>query len=226
MDKFEFLKEWFYKEDERKESLNNSVNLQLGILTAIIAAIFYILTKYNYTDLPFSTFLFIFFQIATIIFWLISSYFLLMSYNNLYKGYKYLGFPYANFINDEYAKLKPYYEQYRNDLDKDLDSLVKDNIEKLLIRNIDNNFYLNDTKSAYLHKSKIHLLNCIILLLISTILFSYNFIVNPQIEITNVKIIKEMSNKPPPPPPPPQPREIKEHKVPKPPTPPRPPKTK
>lgn len=221
MDKFEFLKEWFYKEDERKESLNNSINLQLGILTAIIAAIFYILTKYNYSNLPIDTIIFIIFQIGTIIFWLISSYFLLKSYNNLYKGFKYLGFPNGNFINEEYTKLQPYYDQYKDDLDKDLDQLVKDNIEKLLIKNIDNNFYLNDIKSAYLHKSKIHLLNCIITLLLSTLFFSYNYILNPKTEITNIKIIKEMSNqtKPPPPPPPPQPREIKEHKVPKPPRP-------
>lgn len=223
INKFEFLKEWFYKEEERKNSLNNSINIQLTILTAIIAVIYYCLSKFNYELNNFLFWIFLILISITILFWLISIYYLLKSYNNLYRGFKYNGFPKANFINEEYEKLEPYHKKYKKKLNKSLHHLVRDNIEQILIQSVDNNVYINDKKSAYLHKSKIHLLNCILSLLISTLLFSLNYIAYPKDKVTTIKTINDMSNKKPPPPPPPaQPRVIKESQIPKTPPPPRP----
>ncbi len=225
-DKFEILKEWFYKEEDRKDSLNNSINIQLTILTAIIAAIYFYLTKFNY-EKNYIYWLFIILMGITIIFWLISIYFLLKSYNNLYTGFEYKGFPNASFINIEYNNLKDYYEEYKDDLDKNLDELVLDNVENILIISLDNNVFMNDQKSGYLHKSKIHLMNCIFSLLFTTIVFSLNYIYYPKEEVIIVQLKDKImtQRKPPPPPPPAQPRTIKESQVPKTPPPP-PPKPK
>ena len=48
MNKIDFLKEWYYKEDERKDCLNNSLNIPIGILTAILAGLYFIVNKFNY----------------------------------------------------------------------------------------------------------------------------------------------------------------------------------
>ena len=226
MNKFEILKEWFYKEEERKDSLNNSINIQLTILTAIIAAIYYYLIKFNYLE----NFIYWFFLILmgiTVFFWLASIFYLLKSYNNLYKGFEYKGFPNANFINNEYENLKDYYEEYKDDLEQNLDELVLENVEKILITSLDNNVFMNDQKSGYLHKSKIHLVNCILTLLFTSIAFSLNYIYYPKEEVQVVQIKENImtQRKPPPPPPPAQPRVIKESQVPKTPPPP-PPKPK
>ena len=63
---------------------------------------------------------------------------------------------------------------------------------------------------------KIHILNCILLLFISSVIFSINYINNEKEEIYNIKITNYMSDKkiPPPPPRPQEPRVIKENQQP------------
>lgn len=223
MDKVDFLKEWYYKEDERKDSLNNSLNIPIGILTAVLGGLYFVINKFNYKDEDLLiTCLFILFCSGVIIFWIICIYYLLKSYNDLYKSYLYRGFPHANFLHKEEEDLKSYLKQYKDDLPPDvtLDILMKQNIEKTLVDCIHVNAFNNDRKSAYLHKSKIHLINCIVFLFFLSIIFTTNYIIHGKEEIHKVQIIntKSMSNderKPPPPPPPRQePRVIKEDKQP------------
>jgi hypothetical protein len=219
MNKIELLKEWFYKEEERKGALNDSLNIPIGILTGILAGIYFLVSKYNYcSGSKILKIIFIILIVASILYWLASIIYLLLSYNNLYKGYKYKSFPNARFIQKEYQTLKPYYKKYKKDLKKNitLDKLVEDNIEEILIQCIDNNVFNNDRKSAYLHSSKIQILNCILLLFISSVMFSINYINNEKEEIYNIKITNYMSDKktPPPPPRPQEPRIIKESQQP------------
>ena len=223
MNKIEFLKEWYYKEEERKDCLNNSLNIPIGILTAILAGIYFFSNKFNYTqESDLLKYLFSIFIIITIIFWSICIYYLLKSYNNLYEGYSYKAFPSANFLNKEEEDLKLYLEMYRDDLDSSitLDILLQQNLEKTLIECIDVNVFNNDKKSAYLHKSKVHLLNCILALFILCIQFTINYITHEKeeiykVQITNNEIMTNDQRKPPPPPPPRQePRIIKEDKQP------------
>jgi hypothetical protein len=191
MNKFDFIKEWFYKEEERKDCLNNSLNIPIGILTAILAGIYYMASKYNYAeDDKCLKIIFIVFIVTTIGFWLASIFFLIKSYNDFYKGYEYKAFPNANFINVEYENLKPYYKEHKKQLKKKttLDSLVKNNIEIILVNCIDTNAYNNDRKSAYLHSSKIQIMNCILALFLMSIFFSINYINHEKEEIYKVLI--------------------------------------
>ena len=219
MNKIELLKEWFYKEEERKGALNDSLNIPIGILTGVLAGIYFLVSKYNYfSGSKILKLIFIILIVASILFWLACIAYLLLSYNNFYKGYKYKSFPNARFIQTEYDTLKPYYKKYKKYLKKNitLDKLVENNIEEILIQCIDNNVFNNDRKSAYLHSSKIHILNCILLLFISSVIFSINYINNEKEEIYNIKITNYMSDKkiPPPPPRPQEPRVIKENQQP------------
>ncbi|MBF4473727.1 hypothetical protein [Flavobacterium sp. HJJ] len=233
MNKFEFKKDWFYKEEERKDTLNNTLNIPIGILTAIIAGLYFIITKFNYENCGGNIlkFLFITIILFTSIFWLASIYYLLRSYNNLYDGYKYKAFPSAHFIEDEYNNLETYYNTYKDSLAPNitLDSLVEDNIEIILTNCLDTNIFNNDRKSAYLHDAKIQILNCILSLFVASIFYTFNYIYHEKNEthrilITNKDYMRNERQTPSPPPPPPrpqEPREIRENQQPTPrPTPP------
>ncbi len=179
MNKFEFQKEWFYKEEERKENLNSSLNIPIGILTAIIAGIYFLASNYNYfKGTKLLLFSFIILIIGSALFWIISIYFLLKSYNNLYKGYSYKGFPSSNFIKIEYDNLTEYYENNKSNLDHSitLESLVESNIEIILTKCIETNAFNNDRKSVYLHHAKTLILNCLIALFFSSVLFTINHV--------------------------------------------------
>lgn len=222
MEKIDFLKEWYYKEDERKDCLNNSLNIPIGILTAILAGVYFIINKFNYeNENVIFKYLFIVLSSLVIFFCILCIYYLLKSYNDLYKGYSYRGFPHANFLHTEEESLKLYLDQYREDLDPNitLETLVKQNVEKTLVDCIHINSFNNDRKSAYLHKSKIHLLTSIILLFIISAIFTVNLINHQKEEIhkvliTNTNTMPNEERRPPPPPPREQPRVIKEDKQP------------
>lgn len=236
MDRIEFLREWYYKEDERKNSLNDSLNIPIGILTALIALIFYIFNEFNpVNENVCIKYPFYFFIIVSLSFWFVSAFKLLQSYNDLYKGYAYLGFPKSSFLKDENEILKNYLEEYKELLDENttLESLEKNSLETLLTKCLETNVYNNDRKSAYLHSSKIHMINCLLSILISSAFFTANYIGNKnekiqKIEITNYNSHKmaQDEKKPMAPPPPQQPpRVIKESEQPRqspPPTPPKP----
>ena len=217
MNKLEFLKEWFYKEEERKGTLNDSLNIPIGILTGIVAVIYFALSNYNYENGDkFLKSFFIILIIVCVLFWLRSIFYLLFSYNNFHRGYAYKAFPSANFIKKEYETLTPYYEEYKSEFEETgvtLDKLAEANIEEILVQCIDNNVFNNDKKSGYLHNAKTSIIICILTLFFSSILFSINYINYKQEEIHCVKIINQMSDRriPPPPPRPQEPRVIKEN---------------
>lgn len=193
MDKFEFIKEWFYKEEERKDCLNNSLNIPIGILTAILAGIYYMASKYNYLeDDNYLKISFMVLAFATIIFWLASIFFLIKSYNDFYKGYVYKAFPNANFVNIEYQNLKPYYKKNKKKLKREatLDSLVENNVELILVNCIERNTFNNDKKSAYLHSSKIQIMNCILALFLMSVFYSINYVNHQKEKVFKVLIIK------------------------------------
>lgn len=220
MNKIEFLKEWFYKEEERKGTLNDSLNIPIGILTGIVAVVYFVLSNYNYENgSKLLKFLFIILIIVCIFFWLRCIFYLLLSYNNFHRGYGYKAFPSADFIKKEYETLTPYYKEYKSEFEETgvtLDKLVENNIEEILVQCIDNNVFNNDKKSGYLHNSKTSIIICILSLFFSSIIFSINYINYKQEEILCVKIINQMSDKrtPPPPPRPQEPRVIKENQQP------------
>ena len=226
MDRIEFLKEWFYKEDERKNTLNDSLNIPIGILTALIALISFVFNEFNSTNESNNVkYPFYFFIVVSLTVWFISVFKLLQSYNDLYTGYSYLGFPKPSFLKDENEILKNYLEEYRELLDENitLESLEKNSLEILLTNCLETNVYNNDRKSAYLHSSKIHIINSLILILIASAFFTVNYIGNKNEKIQKIEIINYKSNKmgqdekkPMAPPPPQQPpRVIKESEQPR-----------
>jgi len=216
MNKFEILKEWYYKEEERKEALNNNINIQIGILSIIVAGIYFLSTKYNFDTEKCIKCFYIGILIISSVSWIISIIFLMFAYH----AYQYAYFSNPYFIDDEYKKIKPYYDQYKEQLEAKgitIDILLQDSIENQIKQSIAINVNLNDRKSGYIYKSKLCLFISIISLFISSLFYIFNFINNPKDEVQIVKIINSMAKDDflPPPPPNNPPRLVREGHVPK-----------
>lgn len=225
MNTHEFLLEWYYKEDERKYALDNSLNIPIGILTAFVAVIYYLITKYNYEqENIYLKLAFGFFILLSIVFWIISIRFILLSYNDVYKGYDYDYLPCTDFIQKEETKIRTYYNTHnayfvQNNIT--FESLVEKNVNEIISGCITTNIYNNDRKANYLYRSKIHLISSLIAISIGGLIFSYNYVKHEKQETYNIKVMNQLqfaSQPTPPPPPPPQtPRRVKQGTPPPPP---------
>ncbi len=181
MNRISFLLEWYYKEIDRKNQLENSLNIPISVLTALVAGIYYLIVNYKYTDEN-SVLKWLFIVIISIsaIFWMISICCIFFSYNKFYKGYDYNDFPHANFIKEEEDKMKKYYDDNKRKLDRDvtIEKLVQNNVEKILSGCIDNYIANNDKKTKGLYFCKVFLIHCIIAIFFSLILFGINYLKN------------------------------------------------
>lgn len=227
-----FLLEWYYKEDDRKYALDNSLNIPIGILTAFAAVIYYLITKYNYeSENIYFKMIFIFLVLLAITFWFIIIRFILLSYNDMYKGYTYDYLPCVDFAQKEEEYLKDYYEEHKTyflENNITFEKLLQESIDKIISNCIQTNMYNNDKKANYQYLSKKHLINCIIVIFLAGIFYSINYILHEKQEIYNIKIMNQQKilNQTTPPPPPPRPQEPRRVKQSEPPKPPRPPMPK
>lgn len=216
MDRNSFLLEWYYKEVERKNHLENSLNIPIAVLTALVAGIYYVIVNFNYSaENVILKWSFIGIIFSTMLFWIKSIYFAFKSYSNFRSGYDYQEFPNANFIKDAEVDCKKYYDDNKNDLEPDItvEKLVANNIEETFSSCVNNYIENNDKKTKELYKCKVKLVNCVATILVSLILFGINYI---RHEKENIYKIEIMSDKKPPQPPKSQPpRVVKQSETPK-----------
>ena len=181
MNNLEFYLNWYNKEDERKISLENSLNIPIGIITIICILQFYLIKEFDYgISLMFEKVILILFVSISFIATLITTYYLLKSYHNIYKGFEYKGLPYPSQLLDYKDKLTSYYKEYKNNY-PGID--VEKEYEKYLLNKyvtfIDQNAYNNDFRSKSLHSSKRYLFCAIFSIFIASVPFIHNFFKQP-----------------------------------------------
>lgn len=198
MDRLTFLMDWYNKEHERQGSLTDSLNIPIGILTAIIAVIFYLLNQFTF-QYPHSSYLqilFIVFIAAAIINWLCVVFYLFKSYNNLFVGYKYGALPLPSDLDAQYKKYQKYVEDYKAGLSTTItaDSLFENELIQTLTIATTSNIKNNDAKAARLYTSKKHLFICLIFVIFSFIPFVINYIQNNKAHSAQEVIIKNFDD--------------------------------
>jgi hypothetical protein len=196
MNRFDFYTESYYKELEKKDSLEDALNMPLSIASATLAVLFYFSTSYDYAldgwcgcicRITFLLLILVAFTSITI-----AGHFLTMFYN---KGFKFRGYPYnylrsLSEIDTFYKSLIKYHEERKESVELAKEELEQDLMEQLHT-GATANAKLNDTRTEYLHKAKMWLMRSLIPLVISAGLFGYNFYMKDkkepvhQIEITN-----------------------------------------
>lgn len=242
MNKLDFTIDWYHKENERQNALNDSLNIPIGILTAIFALYSYLINEYGFeTKINWLVTLgFILLLCLSAGFWLYVLYQLFRAYNDGFNGYTYQALPYPTVMNEYYQSLATFLEEHNDDKNlQDIDQLYDNQLHEMISGYLNVNIGNNDKKSYHIHTAKTNLLRCIIFLILSIIPFSFVYIhhknnAGPQeVIIKNIeplhstkhifKTIPDMSKQQIKPPPPPPPRLVKEGKEP---TPPPPPKTR
>lgn len=195
MDNFEFYKEMYFKENDRRMEVQNSMNIPIAVITATASVLFYLITTMNYGDGKSNNYIFILLIGISIMGLLISIYNLIRAFGEFFKGYEYSSIPYAQQLYDWNIELEKYYENIGNSSDdaiKHFDKYITEN----LIKHTDHNMYVNDKKFAYIFKSKKNLVFSIIFTLLSVVpfLFSKYTTVKENPQTTKIYLVK-MPNK-------------------------------
>lgn len=174
MNRYEFFKELYFKELDKRNEINNSLSLPIGLITAVVAGIFYLLTNFDYRYYFIITILFSVAVIAAISFLVASIYHLIKAYTDFPKGYEYSLIADANDIEDYYKQLKEFYSvnpSSINTADHELESYVLTEI----IKNTDDNQKNNKRKNKFRYNCEKYLIAAFILLCLSLPFFGINY---------------------------------------------------
>lgn len=68
MDEFEYYKELYFKENERREAVVNSLNIPIAIITGLSSGTYFLITCFDYNIDRFLTLVFLFLIIPTTFF--------------------------------------------------------------------------------------------------------------------------------------------------------------
>lgn len=171
MTRFDFYKELYYKELERKKALNDSLTLPIGVITGVIAWLFYFYNNYyNKSDLAIPTWVFIIYLLSLTAL-ILSVLFLILSYfEPKFKRKKYfITSAYDYYYIDFADKYENFYKENNSKQNKTED------LEELLIEHFIScsqyNTSLNDRKTARLLRTK--------LFLVSSLAFSFVLLIFP-----------------------------------------------
>ncbi|MCY0977176.1 hypothetical protein PGH12_01335 [Chryseobacterium wangxinyae] len=163
MDTTNFYKEIHFKEIERKHTLNNSFQLPILILTTLVTVNIYI-AKQNYNDCLFKILQIVLF--LNLIGFILCLFFLLKSFNNLFKNHNYKELANPNEIYDYEKELK---SEKRS-------SEFEPYIKKILCEISGHNFEINKERTEQLANAKNFLFLCVILSLTSCVIYIFSII--------------------------------------------------
>ncbi len=225
VNKLDFYIEWHHKENERNVALSDSLNIPIGIITAIAAAQFYLFSEYTFVYLfGFFEIIFLLLTGINLILWIVTVFFLFKSYYGPIGGHTYRYLPYPQTLTNQYLELQDYCQEYKDILEDGTtpESLAEVQLRDLVIECLSINIENNDLKSASIHNAKRILFLSLITLVVAFIPFAVNYHSN-KFKIKQKSYMSTQSEKPQPPPPPkpPRTREVKEGGTPPPPPPPK-----
>lgn len=185
MDRLEFYKSLYEREQLRRETLNNSVSIPIGIISALIAALVYIITNYNYSENIECTCGLFLLVILCVILVFISIYYIARSFNNLLRGNEYKELAIPSKIECYYNELKSYNNNDKEKTDVDF----SDYLMKEFIKYADSNTKINDKRSLDLYKSKTFLILAVVVIVFASMPYVYGVCKGPKKKI-NVSIEK------------------------------------
>jgi len=175
MKHFEFYKELYHKENERRQEILSSLNIPIAVITALATGIYYFITTFEYNTEPFLKGFFILLISFSLLSLLLSIYYLIRAFSNFTKGYEYTGIPYVKELFNWYKELEDYYGS-TNKSKKHFESFLIEN----MVKHIDHNMYVNDKKHGYIYKSKKFLVISLVFSFIVFVPYGYNYFRNKE----------------------------------------------
>ncbi len=189
VDRLEFYKYYYDRENERREVLNNAVSIPMGVLSALIAAIVFLISNYNFTNV-FVTWVFVIFSLTSTILVAISIYYLIYSFNKFAKGYDYKEIPLLEELHKYDIELKEYHDKPAQ-----AENEFKDNLISEFIKKGDINTKINDNRSFRLFKAKQFLFYSIIAIAITCIPYGINAFNTPKTNMLQQENNAQLNNR-------------------------------
>jgi hypothetical protein len=192
MDKFQFFIEWYNREEERKVSVENSLNIPIGILTILFAIQFYLIKDFDFTNCQnWERCILLLFVGFSTLSSLVTGFFIFKSYHNFPNEYKYSGLPYPTQLITYEDELIEFYKVNLEHFDNiNGEQKFKEYLLLKLAEHIDRNTFNNDEKYRYLNISKRLMFIAIITMVIAFFPFLTNLFTKPispqQIEVVNL----------------------------------------
>lgn len=187
MNKFEFYKELYHKENERKSEINNSYRIPVVIISALASGFYFLLTSYVFKISDFFDVIFILLLILTVFSILISCYYVICSFD-IFKNFEYKGIPSIDELNNWHEELHQYYKKNKKKANKKYENGIINHFIEIIQFNTDT----NDKKHRCIYLSKQYSVIGLTFLLISFAPYFYNYFSKPKsIEKTEVVFDKE-----------------------------------
>jgi cytochrome b subunit of formate dehydrogenase len=173
MDSYQFYKSLYDRELNRRKDLDSAVNLPITILTILVAANSYLIGKetgiHQKCLIIFSNIILALLLVS----FLISIFYLIRSYNNLFKGFGYRNLGLTKEIrNFEVNEIQKYNAQ--------VDEKEKLNFETIIIEKLahytDDHIVFNDKRSLDLHRAKTFIIVTLVLTGIKFLLLAFKYL--------------------------------------------------
>jgi len=163
MEKFNFYKEYYFKELDGRNEINNSLSVPIGLISALVAGDFYLLTNFDYGFSLWQTVWFLIAIVGGIAMLIASVYNLIMAYANFPRGYEYLLIPDTEVIEQYFQELKNYYMANPN-LPDTSEAEVEHFILSEMIKNTGANQKSNKSKNKFRYQCEYWLIASVIAL--------------------------------------------------------------
>lgn len=193
MDKFQFLNDWYNREEERKVAVENSLNIPIGILTLLFLVQFYLIKEFDYSNCKdWEVICLLMLVIVSCFSSLFSGFFILKSYHNFPDEYKYYAIPYPSQLLSYEDELINFYKQNAASFNNiGGEEKFQEYLQKKLAELIDRNSFINDEKYRFLNIAKRLLILSIFTIVIAFVPFLTNTFSKPteshQIEMVNLE---------------------------------------
>jgi hypothetical protein len=192
--RFEFYKEFYFKELDKRNEINNSLSLPIGIITTLVAGLLYLITNFDYYFHIVLSVLFIGSILVASTFLIISIYHLVKSYSDFPKGYDYVILPDTNQIDKYEKELKKYYADNKQvDISKEE---AREYVLSEMIKNTGENQKNNKRKGKFRYKCENNLIYSLILICLTLVFFGVNYALKDEkTKISETKVINSESIK-------------------------------
>jgi len=128
LDQSEFYKDQYDRSLDRKNEINSSLSTPIGILSAIVAGLFYATTNFVYSDNWILSVIFILIGCCTFYLLSRSIFHLAKALSDFQHGYQYAYLPMSKGLDDYYQELLQYYQSHNKHIED-----AKADFEKYLI---------------------------------------------------------------------------------------------
>lgn len=172
METYQFYKSIYDRELNRRKDLDAAINLPMTLLSIIVAANSYLVKESDWTNSFSQTCVEKILIPLTAMGLGASIFYLTKSYNNFFKGFAYRNLG----LTTEIRKYENALEKYNQNVDEEKRIKFENVVVDKLTTIIDGHIVFNDRRSHDLYSAKTFLIICIMLTILSSIVFSLKFL--------------------------------------------------